>query len=138
MLFERVKSKAFTGAVTQCKKIQKGDLEVVRSHLLLHNELKAGALPAVGLANVAGAGVSAGWEVAAAGWAHQELDSCRASPSCPRCLETPSVGPRNSCPVLCPSQQETVRVRWGTERGSWVAWGPWVQVLEAETEERSG
>lgn len=103
----------------------------MRSHLLLHNEVKAEALPAVDLANVAGAGVSAGW-------AHQELDSCRAAPSCPRCLETPSVGPQNSCPVLCPSQQETVRVRWGTERGSWAAWGPWVQVLEVETEERSG
>lgn len=108
------------------------------SHLLLHNEVKAGDLPAVGLANVAGAGVSAGWEVAAAGWAHQELGLCRAAPSCPRCLETASAGPQNSCPVLCPSQQETVRVRWGTERGSWAALGPWVQVLGAETEERSG
>ncbi len=100
--------------------------------------MEAEALPAVGLANVVGAGVSAGWEVAAAGWAHQELDSCLAAPSCPHCLETPSVGPQNSCLVLCPSQQETVRVRWGTVRGSWAAWGPWVQVLEVETEERSG
>ncbi len=67
MLFERVKSKAFTGSITQRKKIQKG-IEKLCIHILsLHNEWKLKLYLLWALQTLLELESSAGWEVAAAG-----------------------------------------------------------------------